>query len=162
MARVDKAFAIVVVLSIVVGGVSIASFADTLITTETTTLVADTITADVTDIGVEREMLSVTVVIRNPTDSDVRVTGAVFYVLDGQQDRIAHGSAMGFGGGYICSHGRQTFTFEIPLTPSQIDRIRRALAGGVVIESRYGMELDGVSFVVYAESTRMSSDEVRR
>lgn len=162
MARVDKAFAIVVVLSVVVGGVSIATFADTLVTTETTTLVADSITADVTDIRVAGETLSVTVMVRNPTDYDVRATGAVFYVYDGRGDRIAHGSAMGFGGEYVPAHGRQTLTFEIPLTPAQADRVRRALAGGVVIESRYGMQLNGVLFVVHAEPARVSSNEVRR
>jgi LEA14-like dessication related protein len=155
MDRVDRVFATVVVVSVVLGAVSVAGFADSLATRERALSLSDEIAVTLTDAELDDGAFVLSVRIRNPTSVDVTATGVFVSVGDGNT-RLAYGSATGFKSRTVPANTTRRIRVSVPLTPEQAARLRDALAQGqVVVTTRYGMVFEGVPFVVRPEPTRI-------
>ncbi len=155
MGRTDRAFVVVVIVSVALGTVSVAGFADSLAAQERALSLSDEITVTISNAELNEETLVLSVRIRNPTSADVTATGVFVNVADGES-RLAYGSATGFEPMAVPANTVQKIRVSVPLTPEQAAHLRDALAEGqVTITARYGMVFDGISFVVRSEPTRI-------
>lgn len=151
MRRVNRFFVVIVVISLLAGGVGANNFGGELRATEIISAVESQIDSDVTELRVADGELLVTVEITNPTGYPVRLEGTFVRVFRGDPTQLAYGAGQRLDDGpeRIEPRGALVARYAVGLNSEQANRLRTAFESGPVrLTMFHSMSLRGKSFTV--------------
>jgi LEA14-like dessication related protein len=128
MDRVDRAFAGLVCLAVVVGSISVVQYQGSLSATKLSSSLATEVSVDVTGVSVDGGRLDVDLTVSNPTGTGVTVRSGVFSVR-ANGTRVAAGSD-DVGDVSVRPDERRSVAFAVPIDPETVDAVRTTTTRG--------------------------------
>lgn len=159
MERLDVAFAVVVVATVVLGGVAAVQEADTMRAKRQSSELKGQLGASFSELSVNDDELRVTVTLRNPTEQAFAVRGGLLRAHNASTAKLTQGPAKRIddGADRLPPGGSVTIRYAINLNPAQADDIRAAIAAGDLhVTIKQSMSLRGAEFTVVRTSENLA------
>lgn len=144
------AFVGVLVVSVSLGGVTVADFGSYLGAVDTTGVIKEQVSAELVEVSLTEEGFLVTVRFENPTGVDLRVLGSNVRVHNASDQRIASGAGQRVDGegDRLPARGSLTAVYEVGIADSGRGHLRGALRTDARISMSVGLQYDDVRFSI--------------
>lgn len=161
MRPVNRFFVVIVVVSLLAGGIGANSFGSELRATEIISVVESQIDSEVTELRVTDGELLVTVEVSNPTGYPIQLEGTFVRVFRGDPTQLAYGAGHRLDDGpeRVPPRGNLVARYSVGLNSEQADRLRTAFESGPVrLTVFHAMSLRGKSFTVIRPNVTVTGE----
>jgi len=150
MDRLQVSFAVLLVVSLSLGGVTAADIGERFGELDSIGTVRSQVSTTVVDVSLEDDDLVVTARIDNPSSATLQHNGARIRLHNETNERLASGAGMRLddNGSIVPPEGSLTMRYAVGLSDPQVPLVRSALADGATVSVSFGMTLGESDFVI--------------